>query len=58
MDNLIFREKLGFNEEIYLKKISKDNRWVEITKEEAKSKEFSYLLPYESKVLLVGLLKN
>jgi hypothetical protein len=57
LDKLLRDNEIEMNQEFYLKRISLSNRWVQTTKADALTKEYSF--PYEcANAILVGVVKN
>lgn len=57
MDELLFSGKLGFNKEYFMGRITKDNCWKEITKENAKGARYGK--PYNAaNKLFIGIIKK
>ncbi|MDP2812794.1 MAG: hypothetical protein Q8O32_03825 [bacterium] len=57
LDKYIKEEKLDLSEKYFMKRISKDNRWQEVDKEEALQQ--SYGRPYNAgNAIMIGIIKN
>lgn len=57
MDERIFSKTLGFNEMYFLKKISRKNKWKQVSMEEIKNAKYNY--PYNNaNAVVIGVWKN
>ncbi len=57
MDNLLFSNKLNFDEKIFLKRINKKNEWREISEEVAKESKYNF--PFNAaNCIVIGLIEK
>lgn len=55
LDRMLQEKELKFDEQYYLKRVSRDNRWIQIEQEQARNSRYAY--PYPSgNVLFVGII--
>lgn len=52
VDKLLFQNKLGFTSHAYLRRISKDNEWREVTKKEVKGARYNSPYPYANGLVI------
>ena len=57
MDKLIFEDKIEFADKYYLKRISRDNRWKQVQKEELKAVEYNRPFP-NANGIVIGMIKK
>jgi hypothetical protein len=57
MDNLIYSDKIGFNEKYFLKKMSRKNKWKQASLDEIKKTRYNY--PFNNaNAVFIGISKN
>ncbi|MBU2616341.1 MAG: class I SAM-dependent methyltransferase [Nanoarchaeota archaeon] len=57
MDKLLFANKLDFDERIFLKRINKENQWIEISEKEAKNSKYNK--PFKAaNSIVIGIIQN